>query len=133
MNNSTNNKITGISLPKKKFQLHQTHRHVDVASVFEVLKGDLAAYRVCEYLSDTACHQIVENFWLSPKRVPRYGDGENGVEGYLIGASHIEKDTDEYLNEACVFSEAIKNLYSGTINPIVSFRNMLVSNGSEYI
>ena len=129
----TMTRVTGVSLPASEFRLHESFQHVEVDSVLKVLRGELAAYRVRNYLSAPACRQIVENFWISPKREPRYGDGEDGVEGYLIGASHIEKTTQEYLEEAQTFAEAVKNLYQGTTNPLDKFRNSLITEKGQYI
>lgn len=120
--------ITGTSLPDSKFRLHETHQFVDVASVFEVLRGNLAAYRIRGFVPPEACRRIVENFWASTARVPRTsGYGEEGVEGWFIGASHIEKTTLEYLESARSFENAVKGLYAGTLNPSALFRDTLVS------
>ena len=122
--------ITGVSLPEEHFRIHETCKSVDVASVFEVLRGNLAGYRIREYLTADACRQIVENFWRSEAKVPRFGYGEDGVEGYFIGASHIEKTTHEYLQEARMFEDAVKSLFAGTINPLAAFRDTLAFEGS---
>src|SRR5262249_31737813 len=71
--------------------------------------------------------QIVENFWASTERVPRPGDGVDGVEGYFIGASHYGKTTREYLEEARACENAVKSLYAGTINPGGVFRTALAT------
>lgn len=118
-------RITGTSLLEERFQVHETDKSVDVASVFEVLKGNLAAYRIRKFLPPDACQRIVKNFWASSERVPRLGVGEDGVEGYFIGASHIEKTTRDYLEEVRAFENAVKSLYTGTINPASVFREAL--------
>lgn len=125
--------ITGTSLSKERFQVHETYKSVDVASVFEVLKGNLAAYRIRRFLPPDACCQIVKNFWASSKRVPRFGSGEDGVEGYFIGASHIEKTTCKYLEEVRASENAVKSLYAETINPASLFREALASGSGENI
>jgi hypothetical protein len=121
-------RITGASLPDSKFTVRETHRSVDVASVLDVLRGDLAAYRIRGFVPPDVCRRIVENFWASPARVPRAtGYGEDGVEGWFIGASHIEKTTLEYLESARAFEDAVAGLYAGTSNPAAAFRDALVS------
>ena len=120
-------RITGTSLLKERFRVHETDKFIDVASVFEVLKGNLVAYRIRRFLPPDACAQIVNNFWKSPERVARFGRGEDGVEGYFIGASHIEKTTREYLQEVRASENAVKSLYTGTINPVSAFIEALVS------
>lgn len=121
----TERRITGASLPPEAFRLHDTHGEVDADAVFQVLKGKLAACRVRGFVPPDVCGRIVENFWNSPDRVPRYGDGEDGVEAYLIGASHYGKPTMQYLQEARACAAAVARLYAGTINPLDAFRNAL--------
>ena len=120
-------RLTGVSLPEGRFRVHETHASVDIDAVFEVLRGNLAAYRIRGFVPPEACRRIVDNFWASPARVPRLGQGEDGVEGYFIGASHIEKTTREYLEEARAFEEAIEKLYAATGSPVSAFRRALVS------
>jgi len=122
-------RLTGVSLPEGRFRVHETHASVDIDAVFEVLRGNLAAYRIRGFVPPEACRRIVDNFWASPARVPRLGQGEDGVEGYFIGASHIEKTTREYLEEARAFEEAIEKLYAATGSPVSAFRRALVSGG----
>lgn len=124
-------RITGTSLPDNKFRVHETHQRVDVARVFDVLNGDLAACHVRGFVAPDTCRQIVKNFWASTDRVPRAtGYGEGGVEGWFIGASHIEKTTLEYLESVRTFEHALKDLYAGAINPVAAFRAALVA-GSD--
>lgn len=120
-------RITGTSLPEAAFRIRETDKALDVSAVFEVLGGALAAYRVRGYVPLDACRRIAENFWSSEARAPRYGDGEDGVEAYLIGASHYGKPTLQYLAEARAWEPAVKSLYAGTINPVSAFREALVS------
>jgi hypothetical protein len=125
-------RISGVSLPESGFRVHETYKTVDVSKVYDVLSGKLAAYRVRDYCPKDACDKIVENFWASPKKTPRYGEGEDGVEGYFIGASHIEKTTEEYLQEAESYAEGVRNLFTGTINPLAEFREELILKGDRY-
>ena len=104
--------------------LHETAGTVDVEAVFEVLRGSLAAYRVRHFIPDEDCRRIMENFQTTPK-TPRYGDGEDGVEAYIVGASHIEKTTDEYLGEVGKSADALRDLYRGVVNPVAAFRERL--------
>jgi hypothetical protein len=122
---STGGKITGAALSPEQFCVHETWLSVDVAKVLSVLRGELAAYRVRGFVPERECDVIVANFWASEDRVPRYGEGEDGVEGYLIGASHIEKTTDEYLREADESAAAVRRLYEGAVNPVDAFRAQL--------
>ena len=119
--------ITGTSLTDDAFRVHETDGPVDVSTVFEVLNGNLAAYLVRGFVPLDVCRQIQENFWTSNGRVPRYGDGEDGVEAYLIGASHYGKPTLMYLNEVLACKDAVESLYINTINPVATFRDMLAS------
>ena len=120
--------ITGISMPNKGFRIHETYKKIDITSVSKVLNGELAAYCIHDFLEIEQCTKIVENFWNCPKKSARYGVGEDGVEGYFIGASHIEKTTEKYLQEAQDYASAIENLYLNTINPLDKFRKSLLTN-----
>ncbi|HEX2313176.1 MAG TPA: hypothetical protein VHJ17_05560 [Thermomonospora sp.] len=115
-------RITGAALPQDRFRVHETFRDVDVDVVFQVLRGELAAYRISGFVEDRDARRIVENFWSSTHRAPRYGEGKDGVEGYLVGASHIEKDTDRYLTEVEESADAVRALYEGAADPIAAFR-----------
>jgi len=126
---STARQITGSALGPDQFRAHETSRSVDISKVFAVLRGELAAYRVRGFVSERDCRRIAANFWASEDRVPRYGEGEDDVEGYLIGASHIEKTTDEYLREAGERAAAVRSLYEGAVNPMAAFRALLAGHG----
>ena len=120
-------RITGTSLSSDAFRVHETAGSVDVNTVFEVLDGNLAAYLVRGFVPLDVCRQVETNFWASTERVPRYGVGEDGVEAYLIGASHYGKPTVTYLNEVLACKAAVESLYTGTINPVAAFRDKLAS------
>jgi len=120
-------RITGASLPADTFRLHETDGVLDVDAVFEVLDGSLAAYRVRGFVPPDVCRRIVTNFWASEQRVPRYGEGEDGVEAYLVGASHYGKPTSQYLEEVRASEAAVAGLYAGTVNPASVFREALVA------
>jgi hypothetical protein len=125
----TAQRITGASLPESAFRIHETNGPVDIAAVREVLNGNLAAYHVHDFISSEICEQIMANFWTSSDRVPRYGEGEDGVEAYLIGASHYGKPTLTYLQEALACKNGVDALYVGVINPVAAFRDTLRASG----
>jgi hypothetical protein len=118
-------RITGASLPAEAFRVHEAEGPVDVSQIVDVLRGSLAAYHVHGFVSPDTCQRIFANFWESPGRVPRYGGGEDGVEAYLIGASHYGKPTMTYLEEAHACKEHVDGLYQGVVNPVAAFRDML--------
>ena len=120
-------RISGTSLPADAFRVHETTGTVDLSTVFEVLNGNLAAYLVRGFVPLDVCRKVETNFWASTERVARYGEGEDGVEAYLIGASHYGKPTRTYLNEVLACKAAVESLYTGTINPVAVFRNTLAS------
>lgn len=123
--------ITGRSLPPTGFRVHESSGTgtIDVHAVLDVLHGDLAAYRLSGFLGEKDRERIVANFWSSRHRTPRYGDGQDGVEAYFIGASHIEKTTDEYLTAAGESAHAVRTLYEGCVDPIAALREELVRSG----
>jgi hypothetical protein len=122
-------RITGASLVDHAFRVHETSGAVDVSTVFEVLNGNLAAYLVRGFVPLDVCRHIEANFWASTGRVPRYGEGEDGIEAYLIGASHYGKPTLTYLDEVLACKAAVESLYTGTINPVAAFRETLAAGG----
>ncbi|MEU4776725.1 hypothetical protein [Micromonospora sp. NPDC023633] len=126
---ATVSRITGRALSREGFRLHETVREVDVDAVFDVLRGELAAYRIRNFVAPADCAQIAANFWASDRRTPRYGDGADGVEGYLVGASHIEITTDEYLTRAARVAHAVADLYRDATNPVAEFRDRLAGQG----
>jgi hypothetical protein len=117
--------ITGTSLPEEVFRVQETIGPVDISTVLEVLNGNLAAYHVRGFVPLDTCRRIVANFWVSSARVPRYGEGQDGVEAYLVGASHYGKPTMTYLEDVLACKNAVDSLYAGTINPVAAFRNMI--------
>ncbi|WP_197321533.1 hypothetical protein [Saccharomonospora sp. NB11] len=114
----TTSQITGEALPDDRFRLHETVGTLDIDRVLDVLHGELAAYRVRNFLSEDQCRTIKDNFWNSSRRTPRYGEGADGVEAYILGASHIEKSTKDYLDEAAAQADAVAELYAGTTDPM---------------
>ena len=126
---TTTRRITGTSLAESAFRVRETAGPVDVSTVFEVLSGKLAAYHVHGFVPLDACRRIVENFWASAGRVPRYGEGEDGVEAYLIGASHYGKPTMQYLQEVLACRHYVQQLYAGVVNPVAQFRHTVNTAG----
>lgn len=119
--------VTGASLPAEQFRLHRTEGDLDIARVLDVLHGRLAAYRVSGYLAQRDCRTITDNFWASTMRTPRYGSGADGVEAYILGASHIDKTIAEYLDEVQRTEAAIRALYRGAEDPVTRLRTELVA------
>lgn len=115
-------RISGEALSADQFHLHETVGDVDVDRVLDVLEGRLAAYRVQNFVSTADCAAITRNFWDSPNRTPRHGEGADGVEAYLLGASHIEKSTSDYLDEVATTAEAVAGLYAGVTDPMSTLR-----------
>src|SRR5215213_2669336 len=126
-------RITGTSLSSDAFRVHETVRRVDVSTVFEVLNGNLAVYLVRDFVPPDVCRRVEANFWVSPGRVARYGEGEDGVEAYLIGASHYGKPTAMYLEEVLACKNYVEALYDGTINPVAAFRATLRTAGDTTV
>lgn len=122
---TTTRHITGRSLPAHSFRVHETTGPIDVSLVTAVLEGKLAAYHVRGFVPLDMCEQIVHNFWTSAGRVPRYGEGQDGVEAYLIGASHYGKPTMTYLEEAHTCADHLAGLYANVVNPVAAFRNVV--------
>ncbi|MEK9495227.1 hypothetical protein V2H77_01890 [Photorhabdus sp. P32] len=113
--------IKGTKLAESEFIVYETSNDISMDAVYDLLDGHLAACRVRDFLPPEQRKRIIENFWRSPARIPRYGGGINGVEGYFIGASHIEKDTRQYIEEAENFRSAIDEVFQDTINPMDHF------------
>jgi len=120
-------KIVGNVMPKHKFQLQESYKTLNIDFVLDVLNGNLTAYRVLEYLPRNHCQKITANFWNSSNKVHRMGYGDDGVEAYYIGASHIEKDTDRYLDDVQKCELFVNSLYDGAANPLDIFRESLRS------
>ncbi|WP_350305984.1 2OG-Fe(II)-dependent halogenase WelO5 family protein [Photorhabdus viridis] len=113
--------IRGTKLTESEFIVYETSNDISMDAVSNLLDGHLAACRIRHFLPSEQRKKIVENFWRSPDRIPRYGEGIDGVEGYFIGASHIEKDTRQYIEEAENFRPAINEMFKATINPMDHF------------
>lgn len=112
--------ITGASLPAGQFRLHETVGDLDVDRVLDVLDGRLAAYRVRNFVATDDCVAITRNFWDSSGRTPRHGAGADGVEAYILGASHIEKSTSDYLDDVAGSASAVAGLYAGVTDPMAA-------------
>ncbi|MBC8949456.1 hypothetical protein [Xenorhabdus sp. TS4] len=113
--------LSGVKLEESEFVIHETEGRIEKSAVDALLDGHLAACRIRHFLPWEQRQKIIDNFWLSTARKPRYGDGIDGVEGYFLGASHIEKTTLEYFKEVEYFRPAITQLFQGTLNPQAYF------------
>ncbi|MGH3670448.1 MAG: hypothetical protein ACRDSH_07410 [Pseudonocardiaceae bacterium] len=119
--------VTGASLSPSQFVVAANDGEIDLERAFEVLQGRLAVHIVHNYIDATDCARIAGNFWLSTGRRPRYGDGADGVEGYLLGASHIEKSVTRYLDEVQECQLAVNLLYSGVMDPLQRLRSLVAT------
>ncbi|WP_337263990.1 MULTISPECIES: hypothetical protein [unclassified Serratia (in: enterobacteria)] len=115
--------ITGVKLPRDQFRVQESNGVLDVSWVNQMFAGQLAAYRVRGFLSERDCSRIVKNFWGSTARTPRYGEGESGVEGYFVGASHIEKTTQAYLDQVQHYRQSVEALYQDSTDPLGRMRD----------
>ncbi|WP_434526606.1 2OG-Fe(II)-dependent halogenase WelO5 family protein [Photorhabdus asymbiotica] len=113
--------IRGTKLAKSEFIVYETSNNISMNAVSDLLDGHLAVCRINHFLLPEQRKKIIENFWRSSALTPRYGDGIDGVEGYFIGASHIEKNTRQYIEEVENFRPAISEIFQDTINPIDRF------------
>lgn len=123
-------RITGEALPADLFTVCATPGRLDTGKVLDVLHGRLAAYRVPGFVSARHCAMITDNFRRSSQRMPRYGEGADGVEAYLVGASHIDKNTDAYLSEVTRTADAVRALYQDAADPIEALLGALVAEGA---
>ncbi|MEO3809061.1 hypothetical protein ABGB17_08690 [Sphaerisporangium sp. B11E5] len=121
-------RITGRRLPPESFRLHRTTAAVDTEAVLRVLRGDLAAYQVTGYLPRESCERIAARFAEARPR-PRHGEGEDGVEAYVLGASHIDKTTAAYLDEAEATAAAVAALHDGHPDPVAALTARLPGHG----
>lgn len=119
--------ITGTALAPSCFTVVEADGALDVHRALEVLRGDLAVHIVHDYLRDADCARLTANFWNSPHRQPRYGEGHDGVEGYLVGASHIEKSLSDYLDEVQQSRSAVTALYTGATDPLARLHSRLAA------
>ncbi|MFD7646085.1 hypothetical protein ACFV5M_00260 [Streptomyces albidoflavus] len=117
--------ITGKVLPADRFQLYESEGTLDVERVLDVLDGRLAAYRVRDYVPADQCAALTRNFWDSTHRTPRHGEGAEGVEAHILGASHIDLSTEDYLDAAGAGRDAVAALYTGAFDPIDRMRRAL--------
>lgn len=115
-------RITGEALPPEQFRVHQSQETVDVERVLDVLQGRLAAYLVRGFIPAADCTTITRNFWASTQRVPRYGEGAEGVEAYILGPSHIDMSVSDYLAAADSSRAAVQSLYTDASDPIARLR-----------
>lgn len=116
--------VTGRVMPGDEFVIHETTGVPDPVAISRVLRGTLAAYRIRDFIPKADCQRIAYNFWSATPAV-RPGAGQDGVEAYLVGASHIEKTTDEYLTEVERTAPAVRELYRGASDPIARFRTLV--------
>lgn len=113
--------ISGNSLSPSSFNLHVDYQFN--SSWFEqVLTGHLAAYQVKQYIPAATCEQIWQRFWDMDHVAPRYGDGNDGVEGYILGASHIECRSEDYILSSLKFAPLLKQLFADLDDPVATIR-----------
>lgn len=126
-------KISGRILDQKQFVIREGTKRIDYQLVEDVMRGDLCCYIIHDFVSNADCDKIVDAFWDSEAKIPRYGEGEGGVEAYLLGASHIEKTTMEYLIEAKKNRQAVADMYSQAESPLQRFKQGLVKNSKNFV
>lgn len=129
MSTQTTTRITGRALSPGRFRVHTAVGTPDAGAVSQVLRGELAGHLVKGFIPEGDCRRIAGNFWASP-RTARYGEGEDGVEAYLVGASHIDKATGEYLSEVERSAQAVNGLYTGAYDPLARFLGMVAGLGA---
>ncbi|GAA1642460.1 hypothetical protein [Nocardia ninae] len=117
-------------MPDDQFRLHRTDGDLDIACVLDVLHGKLAAYQVSGFLAESDCRTVTDNFWASMARTPRYGAGADGVEAYIVGASHIDKTTAHYLDDVERTEAAVRGLYKNADDPVARLRTLLADAGA---
>ena len=98
--------------------------------VFRKLHGTGVKPNFRSSLPPADCAHINDNFWASPAREPRFGEGEDGVEAYLVGTSHIEKTTSRYLTEVERSAGAVRALFDGAVDPFALLWRTLETGGS---
>lgn len=119
--------VTGEALPAERFRMHESVRELDVERAVDVLEGRLAAYRVRGFVSAADCAAITANFWASPDRIARYGEGADGVEAYVLGASHIDRSAPDYLDAVDASRQSVADLYTGTDDPVTRLRESVAA------
>lgn len=124
---STTSTVTGTCLTESGFTVSESSGEVDLDRAFDVLSGRLAAHIVHDYVDAAGCARIEANFWSSTRRQARHGAGADGVEGYVLGASHIEKPLARYLDEVEANRSAVAELYVGAVDPLSRLRSRLAT------
>ena len=109
------------SVPSEEFALEQVDGRFDGAAMGRVLTRRLAACHMKNVIDPKVCAAIAENFWASAGRRPRKDD----VPGYVVGAYHFGKSTDEYLEQCAHDRAAVEGLFHGTGNPLRAFEMSL--------
>jgi len=117
--------ISGFKLPAENFRVQESVGHLELRWIEALLAGQIAAYRIRDFLGVVDQRRIANNFWQSTSRTPRYGEGTDGVEAYFVGASHIEKTTPEYLDDASRYKDAVAALYRDATDPLDRLRSIL--------
>lgn len=125
---SVTGRITGRALTADRFRVHETFGVPEAEAVSQVLRGDLAACLVKRFVSADDCRRIADNFWAATRTV-RHGEGADGVEAYIVGASHIDKTTDEHLSDVERSAAAVRTLYAGTYDPLSRLRRLVADQG----
>src|SRR6185369_980501 len=57
----------------------------------------------------------------------------DGVEAYLIGASHYGKPTMTYLQEVLACKDHVEGLHAGVANPVATFRETIAREGGMQV
>lgn len=111
----------GYSAPSEEFVCEVTEGKFDGPGMARVLTRQVAACHMKSVIDPKVCAAIAENFWTSIERRPRQDD----VPGYVVGAYHFGKSTDEYLEECAQSRAAVESLFRSTGNPLREFETAL--------